>query len=98
MKTYSYRKLLEKELKNPAFRREYGKLGKEFAIAQEVIRLRLQAGLTQQALAGKVHTSQPAIARLESGQYRNLNLSFLNRIGRALGAVPEVHFRKVKAA
>ena len=98
MKAYDYKNLLKKELKNPAFRKEYDTLEKEFELAKEVISLRLKAGLTQKELAEKAHTSQPAIARLESGHYTKVSLSFLSRIGNALGAMPEIHFRKLKTA
>lgn len=70
-------------------------LEEEFLIAKEVIRLRLEANLTQKELAEKIGTSQPAIARLESGSYKNLSLSFLNRVGRALGTVPVLYFKKI---
>jgi predicted transcriptional regulator len=98
MKAYSYKSLLKRQLKNPEFRKEYDALEKEFALAKEIISLRLKAGLTQKELAEKARTSQPAIARLESGHYTKVSMSFLGRIGMALGAIPEIHFRKLKAA
>ncbi len=42
-----------------------------------------------------VHTSQPAIARLESGNYKNLSLSFIRKVARALHAFPEIHIKKI---
>ena len=93
MKTIKYEKFLEEQLKDEKFRREYDELEEEFTIAKEVIELRLKNNLTQEDLAERVGTSQPAIARLESGNYRNLSLSFIRRIARALDAVPEVHIR-----
>ena len=88
---------LEKELKDPEFKEEYDALEEEFTIAREVIALRIQANLTQKQLAERVGTSQPAIARLESGNYRNVSLSFLRRVAEALGSVPEVHLKKRRA-
>ncbi len=95
MKTISAKSLLKKQLKNKNFRKEYEALEKEFEIAIEVIKLRQEANLTQKQLAEISGTSQPAIARLESGEYKNLSLSFLRKIGKALGAAPEVHFKKI---
>lgn len=95
MKSYDFNDLLEQKLKNPAFRKEWEEQNEEFEVAKEVIRLRIKAGLTQKELAMKAHTSQPAIARLESGNYRNLNLSFLRKIGGALGVTPHVSFQKL---
>lgn len=95
-KTYDSKKLLERQLKNDRFRQEYEKLEKEFLIAKQVIMLRKKLNMTQKQLAEKAGTSQPAIARLESGEYRNLTLSFLRKIGNVLGVIPEVHFKKFK--
>ncbi|MFP4164881.1 MAG: helix-turn-helix domain-containing protein [Chitinispirillaceae bacterium] len=98
MKVYDYDEMLKKELENPKFRREYEALEEEFEIAKKVIRLRLEKGMTQKQLAQKAHTSQPAIARLESGNYRNVSLNFLRRVGDALGVEPHISFRPVGGA
>ncbi len=95
IKLINSKSLLKKQMKNREFQKEFKNLKEEFEVAREIIRLRLKAKLTQKELADLAGTSQPAIARLESGNYKNLSLSFLNRIGLALGAVPEIHFRKV---
>ena len=50
--------------------------------------------MTQKELAEKVGTSQPAIARLESGNYKNVSLSFIRRLALALNAVPEIHLKQ----
>jgi len=96
-KPVEYKTLLRKELKNKRFRKEYDKLEEEFTFAKEIIKLRLKAGLTQKQLAEKTRTSQPAIARLESGSYRNVSMAFLRKVGGALGAVPVLKFKKVTA-
>ena len=75
-------------------RQEYDDLQPEFALAKEIIDLRKIRNLTQKQLAEQMGTSQPAIARLESGNYRNVSLAFLRRLAKALGAVPEVHLKK----
>ena len=93
MKTYDYNDILKEELKDPEFRRAYEESAEEFAVAKEIIRLRMAKGWTQRELAERAHTSQPAIARVESGSYRNVSLSFLRKLGTALGAVPVVHMQ-----
>ena len=92
-KTKTYRELLKKELKNPAFKKAFESFEDEFNLAEEVIRLRLEANLTQTELARRAHTSQPAISRLESGNYTNVSMAFLRKIGAALDATPVVHFK-----
>ena len=93
MKTVKYEQVLKRHLKDPTFRREYESLEEEFKLAKEVIELRAKRNLTQRQLAELIGTSQPAIARLESGNYRNVSLSFLRRLADALGAVTEVHLK-----
>mgnify|MGYP001127665313 CR=1 FL=1 len=88
---------LKRELADNAFREAYEELGEEFELARQVIELRQAAGLTQKQLAERAGTSQPAIARLESGRYRNVSISFLRRIGGVVGAVPRVHFHRTPA-
>ena len=96
MKTIDSKVLLNKQLKNSEFKKHYDEYEKEFDIAREVIRFRQKMKLTQKELAVKVGTSQPAIARLESGQYKNVSLSFLRKVGKVFNAVPEVHFKVVR--
>jgi DNA-binding XRE family transcriptional regulator len=94
LKMKSARELLADKLKDASFKKEYDECEKEFALAKEVIRLRIKNKMTQTQLAKLAGTSQPAIARLESGTYQNLSLSFLRKVGKVLGVFPEVHFRK----
>jgi predicted transcriptional regulator len=93
-KAIRYDDFLKQQLKNPNFRREYESLEVEFALAKEIINLRLKSNLTQKQLATQMGTSQPAIARIESGSYHNVSLSFLRRLANALGAEPEIHLKE----
>jgi DNA-binding XRE family transcriptional regulator len=98
VKTINSQAFLKKQLNNKEFKKEYTALEDEFNIAREILKLRKDANLTQKQLAELAKTSQPAIARLESGNYENLSLSFLRKIGKALNAIPEIHFKKTKAS
>ncbi len=93
MNSTKYEDLLSEQLKDPEFKQEYEALEGEFTLAREIVSLRKQHHLTQKDLADRIGTSQPAIARLESGNYTNISLSFLRRVAKALDAVPEVHLR-----
>jgi ribosome-binding protein aMBF1 (putative translation factor) len=79
----SYKELKNRLLKDREIRKEYNALTPEFAIAQAVIKKRLEKGLTQSQLAKKIGTKQSAISRLESGNY-NPSISFLEKIAKAL--------------
>jgi len=96
MKFVNFDDLLNKELENPEFRVEYEALEDEFTLAKEVMQLRKSNNLTQKDLAKLAGTSQPAIARLESGNYKNLSLSFIRKVAEALGAIPEIHLKKAQ--
>jgi predicted transcriptional regulator len=94
MKEYKYKDLLKNELKNKEFKKEYQALEEEFLLAKEIIKLRKINKLTQKELAIKVGTSQPAIARIESGSYKNISLSLLRRVANALNAEPIIHLKR----
>jgi DNA-binding XRE family transcriptional regulator len=96
IKSYKFRDVLKEKMKDPEFRKEWEESQEEFDLSCKVIELRIKAGLTQQELAEKAHTSQPAIARLESGSYKNVSMSFLRKIGEVFGLEPHIIFRKPK--
>lgn len=78
---------LEKQLKDPEFRKEYEALEPEYQLAKSIIELRLKRGITQKELAEKIGTKQSGISRLESVNTRsNLSLSLLGRVAEALDA------------
>ncbi|PKA23694.1 transcriptional regulator [Leptospira sp. mixed culture ATI2-C-A1] len=93
LKTKDFDSLLKNQLKDKKFKSEYDALSNEFTLAKEIIKLRKKRHLTQKDLAEKIGTSQPAIARIESGNYKNLSLSFINRLAKALDAVPVIHLK-----
>jgi len=93
IKAHKFEDLLARKLKNKGFRDEYERLEPEFALAKEIILLRKKRNLTQAQLAKKMHTSQPAIARVESGNYQNLTLKFIDKLANALEAKPIIHLK-----
>jgi DNA-binding XRE family transcriptional regulator len=90
-----FNEILNEELKNEAFKKEYEFLEEEFVLAKEILQLRKEQNLTQKELAKKMGTSQPAIARVESGNYKNISLSFLRKLAKVLGAKPEIHLKRI---
>lgn len=71
-------------LKDPKVKNEYEKLKVLYDIKREIIKLRIEQGLSQQELANRVGTKQSAISRLENGEY-NPSIDFLNKVAKALG-------------
>lgn len=59
-------------------------------VAMLIYQVRTEADLSQAQLARLIHTSQPAIARLEDADYEGQSLSTLYKIAEALGRKVEV--------
>lgn len=58
----------------------------EMKLEQQIVALRETRGLTQKQLAKLLGTSQPYVAKLESGRVKNLGVKTLVKCARALGA------------
>lgn len=69
---------------DPAYRREWERTALARAVAVKVIAYRAEHSLSQTALAKRLQMSQPAIARLESGEH-NPSFPMLLRLSDALG-------------
>ena len=65
MKTHD--EMVNEWMRDPAFKKKYHALDSEFALFDELIKARNNAGLTQAEVAKRMRTKTPAIARLESG-------------------------------
>lgn len=63
----------------------------EFNVARELIRARMQAGLTQQEVAQRMGTTQSVIARMESGKPLP-SLRSLRRYAQATGNKIKISF------
>ena len=79
-------------LQNPEVQGEYDDLKVLYDIKREIIRLRLEQGLSQKELADKINTKQSAISRLESGEY-NPSIELLAKIANALGKELQISFQ-----
>jgi DNA polymerase III delta prime subunit len=90
MASINFRRTLEKELKDPEFKRKYDALEDEFKAIEALIDARAAAGLTQAQLAQKMGVKQSAVARIESGvlnvRYKTL-LSYLKACGKSIAIV-----------
>lgn len=70
--------------KDSELKKAYDDLDLEYSIIEQVIRKRLEKGLSQKQLAEKIGTKQSAIARLEGGN-SNPSVAFLEKVSKALG-------------
>ncbi len=77
--------------KDPAYRAAYAALEGEFSLANALIEARTKADISQQEIAKRMRTSQPAVARLEGGR-GNPSLDTLRRYARAIGTRLKISF------
>jgi ribosome-binding protein aMBF1 (putative translation factor) len=77
--------LHQKWMKEPKYRKAYEALEEEFVLASAVMDVRNRAGLTQKELARKMGTTQPVVARIESGRTRP-SMRTLERLAEATGS------------
>jgi ribosome-binding protein aMBF1 (putative translation factor) len=89
MKHNDVKKLL---LQDPKLQREYDELKVLYDIKREIIRLRIEQGISQKELAERINTKQSAISRLENGDY-NPSLEFLSKVATALGKELHISFQ-----
>jgi len=76
---------------DPQYRQEFAALEDEFALAAAMIKVRADAGLTQEELAKRMHTTQAVIARLESGRVKPSTRT-LERLAAATGMRLRISF------
>ncbi len=82
--------------KDPEYVKAYDALEDEFALAAAMIEARAHAGLTQEQLAQRMHTTQAVIARLESGRVKPSTRT-LERLAAATGMKLRISFEPAEA-
>lgn len=90
-KRRAWGELRAERLSQPEARQAYDTAMRAFYLGEEVRRLRIQRGLSQQELAEHMGVSQSVVARLEAGGVEP-RLSTLDRVAQALGVELRVQF------
>jgi len=90
-KTESFTAYMDKTLGtdaelNAAFQRELARL----KLANQITAARQKRGLSQRALAERIGTKQPTVARMERADYTGYTVTTLAKIAAATGAVLDV--------
>ena len=87
MKKTAFMKWIDDEIEaDPRLARAVEDLVAEMKLEQQIVGLREKRGLTQRQLAKLLGTSQPYVAKLESGRVKNLGVKTLVKCAQALGA------------
>lgn len=84
-----YEKIL---MQKPGFKKALDETKLEYQIARELIKTRIEKGLTQADVAKLVKTKQSVISRVENAK-TTPSLSFLKRVADALNTELHIHFR-----
>lgn len=87
-----FRDYLKEQLKHPAVREAYEEEGLFVELAIQIGHLRQRKGLSQRALARRLHTSQQTVSRFESPRNGSLSLRTLVKLAHALGKEVKVQF------
>ena len=92
----THKAFVKKMLKQPAVKAEYDAQAEEFALLDELLKARRQAGLTQAEVAARMGTKTPAVARLEAGggsRRHSPSVATLRKYARAVGCRLEIRLR-----
>jgi predicted XRE-type DNA-binding protein len=84
-KTVKTKSWVDEKLKNPKFRKGFLEEFEKLSIGEQLVRLRLQAGLTQVQVAKRVGTTASAISRYENAEYDRYEIQTLRKIVEACG-------------
>ena len=85
---------LDQQQTDPRRRMDIDAQLEEMRLEQSLITLREARGLSQRELAERAGVNQPMIARIESGQVRNIEIRTLLRLVTAMGGKVKIHVRK----
>jgi len=76
---------LEEKLKDRKFRKGFEQEYEKLSIGEQLVRLRLQANLTQAQVAKRIGTTASAISRYENSEYDRYEIQTLRKIVEACG-------------
>lgn len=89
MKTLN--KVINEQLKDPEFKREYEKLQPEMGVIRAMVDARISQNLTQKQLSDRTGIDQADISKLENGT-RNPTLNLLKRLADGMGMSLKIEF------
>ena len=89
MKTLN--EMLEKQMNDENFRKEYEEMQPEFDVIRAIVDARTSQNLTQKELAERTGIDQADISKLENGT-RNPSVNLLKRLAEGMGMVLKIEF------
>lgn len=86
-----FQELLQEELKNPDFKKEWDDIQPEMDVIRAMIDARIEQNLTQKELATRTGINQADISKLENGT-KNPSLKLLKKLANGLGMQLKIQF------
>lgn len=86
-----FRDLLNEQLKDPEFKKEWDDIQPEMDVIRAMIDNRIAQNLTQKGLAERTGINQADISKLENGT-RNPSLKMLKRLAAGMGMALKIEF------
>ncbi len=84
-------RLIEKQLKNPEFRKLWEEGEADYQLGRQIIQARIDKKISQRELAKRANTTQAVISRIESRDV-STTLQMATRIAKALGKTLQISF------
>ena len=91
IKNTNFDELLQEELKNPKFKKEWDRLEPAYQAQRALIKSRIDAKMSQRQLAKKARTTQAVISRIENMTV-SPSIGLLQKIAEAFGKRLEIRF------
>jgi DNA-binding XRE family transcriptional regulator len=95
---HDHKAFVEKASKRKGFVEAYDALELEYQLANQMLKARSRAGLTQDAVAERMGTTKSAVSRLESAAKHAPSIATLKRYASAVGCELQVKLVPQKAA
>lgn len=86
-----FRDLLNEQLKDPEFKKEWDDIQPEMDVIRAIIDNRIAQNLTQKELAERTGINQADISKIENGT-RNPSLKMLKRLAAGIGMALKIEF------
>lgn len=91
-----FRELLNEQLKDPEFEKEWNEIQPEMDVIRAMVDMRIKQNLTQKELASRTGIDQADISKLENGT-KNPSLKLLKKLEAGMGMQLKIEFVPMQA-
>lgn len=91
-----FRELLNEQLKEPEFEKEWNEIQPEMDVIRAMVDMRIKQNLTQKELASRTGIDQADISKLENGT-KNPSLKLLKKLEAGMGMQLKIEFVPMQA-